>query len=96
MQCVIVALIRSGAVLANQELLLAFVFRKNNWIKRNLLQINNKEEQQKKNLLKLQQTTSEAIKEQVSAELDSQLSEKVVATALKISPQRKTKIKRRV
>ena len=32
-QYAIVALTHSGAVLANQEILLAFMFRSNNWIK---------------------------------------------------------------
>ena len=39
----------------------------------------------------MQQPTSEAIKDQVSAELDNQLSEKVVVTALKTSSSKKTK-----
>ena len=46
-QYAIVALTRLGAVLANQELLLAFIFRKNNWIKRNKLQLKSKENHEK-------------------------------------------------
>ena len=82
-QYTVVALTRAAAVLANQEVLLAFMYRKNNWIKRSKLQIKNKEETEKKKLLIMQQPTAEAIKEQVSVEVDKQLRQKVCASALK-------------
>ena len=72
-QYAIVAITRSGALLANQELLVAFIARKNNWIRRQNLQNKNKEDEQKKKLAKLQQPTAEEIKEQVSLEVDKQL-----------------------
>ena len=43
-QYAIVAFTRSGEVFANQEILLAFLYRKNNWVKRLKLQVKNKEE----------------------------------------------------
>ena len=43
----------------------------------------------------MQQSTSEAIKDQVSAEMDNQLSEKVVATDLKTSSSMKNKKRKR-
>ena len=94
-QYAIVALTRSGAVLANQEILLAFMFRRNNWIKRNKLQLKNKEETQRKKLLLLQQPTSQQIKEQVSVEVDKQLPEKVCESALKKPSSSKKKRKRK-
>ena len=55
--------------------------------------IKNKTEIQKKKLLKMQKPTSEAIKEQVSEELDNQLPDQVsglvVESALKTSSKRK-------
>ena len=47
-QYAIVALTTSGALLANQELLLAFIASKNNWIRKQNLSVKNKEEQLKK------------------------------------------------
>ena len=64
-QYAIVALTRSGAVLANQELLLAFIARRNNWIRKQALTMKNKEEQLRRKLIKMQQPTADAIKEQV-------------------------------
>ena len=51
-QYAIVALTRSGALLANQEFLLAFIARKNNWIRRQNLQNKNKEDEQKEKTCK--------------------------------------------
>jgi len=82
-QYAIVALTRAGAVLANQELLLAFIARRNNWIRKQALVIKNKEDQLKKKLTKMQQPTADAIKEQVSREVDEQLPKKVVESALR-------------
>ena len=59
-QYVIVALSRSGALLANKEILLAFISRKNNWIHRKNLAIENKEAAKKLKLLKMQQSTPDA------------------------------------
>ena len=70
LQNAIVALTRYGALLANQELLLAFIARKNNWIRRQNLQNKNKEDKQKKKLAKLQKPTAEGTKEQVLLEVD--------------------------
>ena len=69
--------------MANQEILLAYMFRKNGWIKRAKLQVKNKEETQKKKLLKMQVPTSVQIEKQVSVEVDNQLNQKVCASALK-------------
>ena len=44
--------------------------------------IKNKEEHQRSKLKKIQQPTSEAIKEQVSIQVDEQLSDKIVESAL--------------
>ena len=92
-QYALVALVRSAMVLANQEFLLAFMVRRNNWRKKVAANIKNKTEVQKKKLLKMQKPTSEAIKEQVSEELDNQLPDQVsglvVESALKISSKRK-------
>ena len=91
-QYTIVALIRSEALLANQEFLFTFIAGEKNWIRRQNLQNNKKEDEQKKKLAKLQQPTAEAIKEQVSLEVDQQLPKKVVESALKkISKKQKTK-----
>ena len=59
-------------LLANQELLLAFIARRNNWIRKQNLAVKNKEDQLKRNLIKMQQPTADAIKEQVSR-VDEQL-----------------------
>ena len=59
------------------------MYRNNNWIKRNTLQIKSKEETEKKRLLKIQQPTAEATKEQVSVEVDNQLPQKVCESASK-------------
>ena len=93
-QYAIVALTRSGALLANQELLLAFIARRNNWISKQALTVKNKEEQLRKNLVKMQQPTTDAIREQVSREVDEQLPQKVVESALKNSSNKKQKRKR--
>ena len=91
----IVALTRSGAVLANQEILLAYMFRKNGWIKRAKLQVKNKEETQKKKLLEMQEPTSVQIEKQVSVEVDNQLNQKVCASALKKLSSKNKKRKRK-
>ena len=72
-QYTIVALTRSCAVLVNQELLQAFMVRKNNWLKKQKLDLKNKQEMQAKRLLKMQKPTALAIKEQVSVEVDEKL-----------------------
>ena len=69
-QYTIVALTRACAVLVNQQLLQAFMARKNNRVRRQKLDVKHKQEQQKQKLLKLQKPTALAIKEQVSAEVD--------------------------
>ena len=51
-QYTIVALIRSEALLANQEFLFAFIAGKNNWIRRQNLQNKNKEDEQKEKTCK--------------------------------------------
>ena len=88
-QYALVALVRSAMVLANQEFLLAFMVRRNNWRKKVAATIKNKTETQKKKLLKMQKPTSEAIKQQVSEELDERLPDQVsglvVESALKTS-----------
>ena len=68
-QYTIVALTRAGAILVNQQLLQAFIAKKNNWIRRIKLDAKNKEEQQKQILIQMQKPTALAIKEQVSAEV---------------------------
>ena len=90
-QYAIVALTRSGAVLANQEILLAFMYRKNNWIKRIKLQVKNKEETQRKKLLEMQIPTSVQIEKQVSVEVDNQLNQKVCESALKKLPSKRNR-----
>ena len=92
-QYAIVALTRAGAVLANQELLLAFIARRNNYIRKQALSVKNKEDQLKKKLLKMQQPTTDAIKEQVSREVDEQLPKTVIESALKKSSNKKQKEK---
>ena len=69
-QYTIVALTRAGAILVNQQLLQAFLARKNNWIRRIKLDLKHKEEQQKQRLIQMQKPTALAIKEQVSAEVN--------------------------
>ena len=69
-QYTIVALTRAGAILVNQQLLQAFMARKNNWVRRIKLDLKHKEEQQKQRLIQMQKPTALAIKEQVSAEVD--------------------------
>ena len=69
--------------MANPEILLAFMFRKINWVKRAKLQLKNKEVTQRKKLSQMQKPTSQQIEEQVSVEVDNQLSEKVCESALK-------------
>ena len=68
-QFALVALVRSGMVLANQEFLLDFIARRNNWRRKVILSVKNKEEQQ---LINMQKPTAQAMKEQVSKELDEQ------------------------
>ena len=51
--------------------------RRNNWRKKVSAKIKNKTETQKRKLLAMQKPTSEAIKEQVSEELDKQLPDHV-------------------
>ena len=68
-QYTIVALTRAGAILVNQQLLQAFMARKNNWIRRAKLDLKHKEELQKQKLIQMQKPTALAIKEQVSAEV---------------------------
>ena len=95
LQYTIIALTCLGVVLANQEILLAFIFRKTNWIKHIKLQLKNKEETtERQRLLKMQQPTPEAIKEQVSAEVDKQLPDKVCLYALKTPSFNKNKKKK--
>ena len=72
-QYTIVALTRSWAVLINQELILAFMVRKNNWIKKQKLDLKNKKEMQAQKLLKMQKQSALAIKEQVLVEVDEKL-----------------------
>ena len=55
--------------------------------------VKNKEDQLKKKLTKMQQPTADAIKEQVSREVDEQLPKKVVESALKNSSNKKQKRK---
>ena len=76
-QYALVALVRSAVVLANQECLLAFMVRRNNWRNKVNATIKNKTETQKRKLLAMQKPTSEAIKEQVSEELDERLPDQV-------------------
>ena len=52
-QYALVALVRSAMVLANQEFLLAFMVRRNNWRKKVAANIKNKTEVQKKKLIKI-------------------------------------------
>ena len=52
-QFALVALVRSAMVLANQEFLLAFMVRRNNWKKNVAVTIKNKTEMQKKKLLNM-------------------------------------------
>ena len=70
MQYTIVALTRACAVLVNQQLLQAFMARKNNWVRQQTLDLKHKQEQQKQKLLRMQKPTALAIKEQVTAEVD--------------------------
>ena len=81
--------------MANQEILLAFMFRKNGWIKRAKLQVKNKEETQKKKLLEMQIPTSVQIEKQVSVEGDNQLNQKVCESALKKLSSNKNKRRKR-
>ena len=68
-QYALVALVRAGMVLANQEILMAFVVRRNNWRRKQKTNENKKMDQQKRKLQDMQKPTSEAIKEQVSNEV---------------------------
>ena len=56
--------------MVNQQLLQAFMGRKNIWVTLQKLDLKHKQEQQKQKLLKMQKPTALAIKEQVSAEVD--------------------------
>ena len=57
-------------MLVNQQLLQAFMARKNNWVRRQKLDLKHKQEQQKQKRLKMQKPTALTITEQVSAEVD--------------------------
>ena len=76
-QFALVALVRSGMVLANQEFLLDFIARRNNWRRKVALSVKKKEELQKQKLVNKQKPTAQAIKEQVSKELDEQLPDQI-------------------
>ena len=92
-QFALVALVKSAMVVANQEFLLAFMVRRNNWRKKVSLTIKNKTEAQKRKLIAMKKPTSEAIKERLSEELDEQLPDHVsglvVESALRASSKRK-------
>ena len=97
-QYALVALVRSGMVLANQEFLLAFIVRRNNWRKKTSLTEKTKKNKKKNTSSKeklaiMQIPTSEAIREQVSEELDEQLPGQVLdlvgESALRPSSKRK-------
>ena len=94
-QYTIVALTRSCAVLVNQELLQAFMVRKNNWLKKQKLDLKNKQEMQAKRLLKMQKPTALAIKEQVSVEVDEKLRKVASESTSKIPSAAKSKSKKR-
>ena len=90
-QYTIVALTRSCAVLINQELLLAFMVRKNNWIKKQKLDEKNKQEMQANKLAQMQKPTALAIKEQVSVEVDEKLRQVASESTSKIPSAKKSK-----
>ena len=90
-QYTIVALTRSCAVFINQELLLAFMVRKNNWIKKQKLDAKNKQDQQAQRLIKMQKPTALAIKEQVSVEVDEKLRKVASESTSKIPSAKKSK-----
>ena len=94
-QYTIVALTRSCAVLVNQELLQAFMVRKNNWLKKQKLDLKNKQEMQAKRLLKMQKPTALAIKEQVSVEVDEKLRKVASESTSKIPSAAKSKSNKR-
>ena len=56
---------------------MAFIERRNNLIKKQNLAVKNKEDQLKRNLIKMQQSTVDAIKEQVPREVDNHLPKKL-------------------
>ena len=96
LQYTIVALTRSCAVLVNQELLLAFTARKNNWIKRQRLDLKNKQEMEKQRLIKMQKPTALPIKDQVSVEVDEKLRQVAMeSTSKKRSNNKSTSNKRK-
>ena len=78
-------------VLVNQELLLAFTARKNNWIKRQRLDLKNKQEMEKQKLIKMQKPTALAIKDQVSVEADEKLRQVALESTTKKSSDNKSK-----
>ena len=95
-QYTIVALTRSCAVLINQELLLAFMVRKNNWIKKQKLDEKNKQEMQAKKLSQMEKPTALAIKEQVSVEVDEKLRQVASESTSKIPSAKKSKSNTRI
>ena len=82
-------------VLANQEILMAYVVRRNNRRRKQKTNENRKLEQQKRKLKEMQKSISEAIREQVSNKmaelLPYQISGLVVEAALKTSSKKKMK-----
>ena len=94
-QYTIVTLTRSCAVLVNQELLLAFTARKNNWMKRRRLDLKNKQEMEKQKLIKMQKPTALAIKDQVSVEVDEKLRQVAMESTLKKRSNKKSKSNKR-
>ena len=76
-QYALVALVRAGIVLANREVLMAFVVRRNNWLRKQKYNENKKADQQKTKLQDMQKPTSMAIREQVSKEVAEQLPDQV-------------------
>ena len=58
LQYALVALVRAGMVLANQEILMAFIVRRNNWLTKQKGNENKKTDQQKWKLQDMQKPTS--------------------------------------
>jgi len=94
-QYTIVALTRSCAVLINQELILSFMVRKKNWVKKQKLDLKNKQEMQAQKLLKMQKPTALAIKEQVSVQVDKKLRKVASESTSKIHSAKKSKSNKR-
>ena len=95
LQFALVALVRAGIVLANQEILVAFIVRRYNWLRKQKGNESRKADQQKRKIQDMRKPTSVAIKEQVSKEVAEQLPDQVsglvVETALKTSSKKKRK-----